>query len=733
MARRGTSLQRRLLVLVAVALLPFTLFAGIGISWFSHQQRHEMEQATIETMRAMMSAIDAELSRHFAALEVLAASSPLERGDMRSFHAEARRAVAARPTWVTVSLSDREGAVLLDVARPFGGPVPAPVDRRSLQRVVEGRARVIGEVAISDITKRPAFSLSLPIILDGQVAYVLTTVVSPRAMLGAIERQRVPANAVVSILDHRGLHVARSRAHQRFLGLPVSDTLRALMRDKNEGWGPSVTLEGQPIYAAFSRSPETGWMVAVGLPRDEIDLVGRRTYMAFGFGLLLSILIGATAAGLLARRIIRPMAELRAAALAVEGGKVPKPPYISIPELQEVSEALERAVAAREEAERAQLELLSSEREARTTAESANRAKDEFLAMLGHELRNPLGAMASSVRLLEADRKGSERAERPLHVMRRQLDHLTRLVDDLLDVGRLMTGRISLERKPIDLALATENAIAMLEAAGRLGSHRVTVDLEQVWVLADATRLEQVLANLLVNAAKYTPDDGRISVRVRRHENHALVEVKDSGVGIGPELLPRIFDLFTQGERSLDRSEGGLGIGLTLAQRLVKLHEGNIVAESDGPGLGSRFTVKLPAIEAPEVEQSVSAPTTPKAHRILIVEDNVDSREMLREWLEMSGHQVSEAADGTSGLEAALKERPDVALIDVGLPGIDGYEMARRVRAALGEERMILIALTGYGSAEDRRRSKAAGFDAHLVKPLNPSLLDKVLVGEPVN
>lgn len=730
MGRRGTSLQRRLLVLVAVALLPFTLFAGIGISWLSRQQRDEVERATIETMRAMMSAIDAELSRHGAALETLAASSHLESGDLRRFYEEARRAVNARGTWITVSLADPQGAVLIDVARPFEGPLPPPLDRQSMARVVVNRARVIGDVSVSEITKKPEFSLSIPIVFDGRVAYVLTAVVSPRAMLGVIERQRVPVNAVVSILDARRKLVARSRSHERFIGSSVSAPLDTMMREGNEGWGPSVTLEGQPIYAAFSRSPETGWSVAVGLPREEVDLVGRSTYLAFGFGLALSMFIGATAAALLARRIIRPMADLRAVVQAVERGDSPKFHEIQIPELQEVNEALGRAVAAREQAEQAQLELLSSEREARTAAEGANRAKDEFLAMLGHELRNPLGAMASSVRLLESDGGASPRSQRPLYVMRRQLDHLTRLVDDLLDVGRLMTGRISLDRKPVDLAAAVENAIAMLEAAGRLGSHRVSIDLEQVWVSADATRLEQVLANLLVNAAKYTPDGGSVRVRVRRHDGRAVVEVKDTGVGIGPELLPRIFDLFTQGERSLDRSEGGLGIGLTLAQRLVKLHDGNIVAESDGPGRGSSFTVTLPAIEAPAPEQHMRPVEPPKAHRILIVEDNVDSREMLREWLEMSGHQVSEAADGPSGLEAALEQRPDVALIDVGLPGIDGYEMARRVREALGEEPMILIALTGYGSPEDRRRSRAAGFDAHLVKPLNPGLLDKVLLGE---
>jgi signal transduction histidine kinase len=727
MVQRGTSLRGRLLVLVAVALLPFTLFAGAGISWLSQQQRHEVRQATIETMRALMSAIDSELSRHLAAMETLGCSSHLERGDVRSFYEEARRTVASRGTWITVSLADTRGGVLVDVARPFGGPLPLPLDAASIARVVQSQNRVISPLGISEITGRPAFSVSIPIVIDTRVAYVLTAVIAPKAMLGVLERQRIPANAVVSILDERGNHVARSRGHDRFLGGPVSDQQATLMQTGSEGWGPSVTLEGQPIYAAFSRSPETRWSVAIGLPREQVELVGRSTYLAFGFGLALSMLIGATAAGLLARRIIRPMSALRAMAQAVERGKVPEIPDISVPELRDVGEALGRAVAARERAERAQLGLLQSEREARTAAENANRTKDEFLAMLGHELRNPLGAMASSVRLLEAEPDASTRVQRPLFVMRRQLDHLTRLVDDLLDVGRLMTGRIALERTPVELASAVEHAIAMLEAAGRLANHHIEVELAPVWVSADATRLEQVLANLLVNAAKYTPEGGKVSVRVFEHDGEAVAEVSDTGIGIGPELLPRIFDLFTQGERSLDRSEGGLGIGLTLAQRLVRLHGGQIVAASDGVGKGSRFTVTFPAVDAPEEPERTRASRPPKAHRILIVEDNVDSRMMLREWLELSGHQVSEAADGTSGLETALKERPDVALIDVGLPGIDGYEMARRVRAALGKERMILVALTGYGSAEDKKRSAAAGFDAHLVKPLNPNLLDSIL------
>jgi CheY-like chemotaxis protein/two-component sensor histidine kinase len=304
-------------------------------------------------------------------------------------------------------------------------------------------------------------------------------------------------------------------------------------------------------------------------------------------------------------------------------------------------------------------------------------------------------------------------------------------VDDLLDVGRVVTGKILLERDALDLADVVRRTVATFTSAGKTQQHRLAVSTEPVWVYADAVRFEQIVTNLLGNALKYTPSGGAIQVTVRADGPHAILQVEDTGMGIPPDLLPHIFELFIQGERGLDRAQGGLGIGLTLVQRLVDLHEGAIEASSAGPGRGSRFTVRLPAIPRPAVQPAPSRAGAPSApRRVLVIEDNDDSRDMLRQVLEHAGHEVHDAGDGPQGVDAALRLEPDVALIDVGLPELDGYEVARRIRAQARQD-MLLVALTGYGLAEDRERALAAGFDLHLVKPIDFDRLFDVLAAAP--
>jgi signal transduction histidine kinase/CheY-like chemotaxis protein len=360
-----------------------------------------------------------------------------------------------------------------------------------------------------------------------------------------------------------------------------------------------------------------------------------------------------------------------------------------------------------------------------------NRAKDEFLAMLGHELRNPLNAIGSAASLLGLDNRKAETAERARVVINRQVQHLARLVDDLLDVSRVTSGKVLLVREPTDLAELAAGTIANWRASGRFARHRVSLEASSVWVDADPTRLDQVLGNLLANALKYTPGDGAIAVRVRAEVDSALLEVEDTGAGIPPELLGKVFDLFVQGERTLDRSQGGLGIGLTLTRALVQMHGGTIDAHSAGAGRGAIFTIRLPQIPAPArpVASAATAAAVQGPRRILIIEDNGDARDMLRAQLERAGHEVHAAADGPAGVEAAAAARPEIVLIDVGLPGFDGFEVARRIRAAAWGKSMRLVALTGYGQADDRRQALEAGCDLHLTKPVMPERLAEILAG----
>ncbi len=376
-------------------------------------------------------------------------------------------------------------------------------------------------------------------------------------------------------------------------------------------------------------------------------------------------------------------------------------------------------------AERERTRMAERERSARLEAEAANRVKDEFLAMLSHELRNPLGAISSAVEVLKRLEPTTGVGAQARDIIARQTSHLAQLVGDLLDVARVTSGKILLSRHKQDLANLAQRLTCALQLTGMAQAHDLQLDLHEVWVDADATRIEQIISNLLCNAVKHVPPGGRIRLEVRPDGEEALLAVYDNGPGIPPKLLPRVFDLFVQGERTVDRRIGGLGIGLTLARRLVELHGGSINAVSS-PREGTTFTVRLPAVRAPRAARDAVQPKLPPRRRIVLVEDNEDALDALQAVLEIDGHTVWAASDGVSGLASILEVRPDVALVDIGLPGLTGLEVATQSRAAGYAGRMI--ALSGYGQDSDIRKSQMAGFDDHLVKPVDSDGLRRVLM-----
>jgi PAS domain S-box-containing protein len=365
-------------------------------------------------------------------------------------------------------------------------------------------------------------------------------------------------------------------------------------------------------------------------------------------------------------------------------------------------------------------------------AEAANRAKDEFLAMLGHELRNPLGTITNAVTVL--DRLAADDTTRRLTAMiQRQTSHLSRLVDDLLDMARVTSGKIGLQAQPVDLHELAGRCLETLAQAGRTHDHRVALQGGPVHVVGDAARLEQIVNNLVDNALKYTPAGGAVTVVTERAGGDAVLRVRDTGRGISADVLARVFDLFVQEPQALDRARGGLGLGLTLVKRLVELHGGSVSAWSDGPDRGSEFVVRLPAFAhaadgpAGAIPGGRDAPAL--SRRVLIVEDGADARESLRLLLEHAGHVVEIAEDGPTGLAKLQAFRPEVALIDIGLPGLDGYALARLAREQPETSGIRLVAVTGYGQADDRQRALAAGFDQHVTKPVDPALLRDLLAG----
>ena len=724
---RTVPLRRRLVLLAAAGMVPLAAMSGIALLALGKQHRNQAERAVLELTRALATAVDAELQRSVSVLEGLSIAPSLDSGDLKRFYGAAERVRETMPTWYTIILFDPAGKQLINTRFPFGVELPPIVERESFEQLLKSRSPVIGQLARGP-GGMMAVPVRVPVVRNGELRYVLTAAVTPEGVLQVINRQRVPQDWVVSVFDAKNTRVARSRAHEQNLGTPASPSLQAMMANgAAEGTGLSYVLEGEAVYTAYSRLPGIGWSVATGVPTTAVDAAAYRSLAVYGGGLVLSIAVAVIAAFLIASSINAPIGELSRAARALGRGERPEVPHTPVQELREVGEALAGAEYELAQGEAEREKLLLREQEARAAAEAANRAKDEFLAMLGHELRNPLGAIANASRLLEHPDTPAESARYAREIIARQVEHLARLTDDLLDAGRAVMGKIVLQRQPLDLAELTRRTLATLKAAGRTEHHRIHEQLEPAWVDADPTRIEQIITNLVINAVKYTPPGGDITVSVGSEASETVLRVTDNGIGMSSELAARAFELFVQGDPGLDRARGGLGIGLTLVKRLAELHGGSASAYSAGPGHGSQFTVRLPSAARPAISAAHAESAAVKPREILIVEDNDDARESLRSLLELSGHHVRMQSDGLGGLQTALAERPEVLLIDIGLPRMDGYELARRVRAAADGWRPYLIAVTGYGLPEDRARALGAGFDAHLSKPVDPAALEDLL------
>jgi PAS domain S-box-containing protein len=361
----------------------------------------------------------------------------------------------------------------------------------------------------------------------------------------------------------------------------------------------------------------------------------------------------------------------------------------------------------------------------------ADRRKDEFLAMLAHELRNPLAPLQNALEVLRLQCAGESNLQRVGDIMERQVTHLVRLVDDLLDVSRITRGRVELRKEPVDLAEVATGAVEAVRPLIDTRRHQLIYEgpATPLFAHADAVRLTQVIGNLLNNAAKYTEPGGRITLSVSREQDQGLIRVRDTGVGIAPDMLQGIFELFTQVERTLDRSHGGLGIGLTLVRCLVELHGGTVEAQSEGIGKGSQFTVRMPLLDRAKYDRARSCRRdgSPPQRRILVVDDNVDAAETLALLLRLRGHEVRTAHSGEAAFSVVREFQPAVVLLDIGLPGIDGYKVAQQLRAEPVGECLLLCAITGYGQESDRTRSREAGFDHHFTKPLDLVAFEKLL------
>ena len=715
-------LRSNLFLLVIGTVLPLTALALVLGYLLVEQEKQTFRNGAISRNRAFMTAVDAEIRGHLTTLQALAAVRSLQADDLHAFHDDARRVMGLQSDWQNVVLALPNGQQVANARRPFGSALPIDSDMASHERVVRTHSATVGNVIFGRVTQRHGIPVRLPILRDGSLKYVLTAVVELEAFAALIRAQNLPSGWVSGLVDGNGYFIAR--VPPRAPDQKASQAFVAATRDSQEGWYRGLTVEGSDTFTAYRVSAFSHWSVGLAIPASEVSAAANHAAWAMGAGALATLTLALGFAFLIGRRISKPIASVAAAARSLGRNSTAAnvPSDLGISEVREVAQALNDAALAVRERQ----DLLQREQ---TALREADRAKDEFLAMLGHELRNPLAAITTSAHVLRITKAGEDMARHAHGVIERQTRHMTRLIEDLLDVSRVTMGKIELQREALDLAELVRRQVATWEHTDPRRAGRVSVSAAAVWVNADRARMEQVLFNLFDNADKFSPKDKRVTVRVARDGEKALLEVADEGPGIPPEMRERVFDLFVQGPKGPDRAGGGMGVGLALVRTLVEMHGGEVRASDAGSGKGAVFTIRLPAVSQPAQQIPSAQPIAlnGSARRILVVEDNDDARSMMEAMLTLEGHSVRGAPDGATALEQAGAWRPDVVLMDIGLPDMIGYEVARRLRQSGLDGQVKLVAITGYGQARDERRAYEAGFDLHLIKPVSPELLRNVL------
>jgi signal transduction histidine kinase len=713
--RPARPLRHKLILLAAVGLLPVSLLGAWGIWDAIQTQRQTLERSTLELSRALASAVESEIDATVRSLAAMARSRPLLEGDIAAFYEVARNEVAVRPPWLAVVLADGHGQPLFNTAQPYGSSDLKVVDPLSLATVIRSGEAVVGTLSHGP-RQAGAFAVRWPVVVDGKLTYVLTAAVQPEPILDVLQKQSVPPGWLIAVFDSANNRVARTREHQ---SRGPSPSLQALMANgASSGSGLTRSLEGDEVYTGFTRLRGIGWAVAVAAPTEGPDralATGLAWYVA---GTLATVLLCMGLARRIADRITEDIQTVRDSAVQLGEGRPVAEAHSEIAEIDQMARALRSASQRLNE-------TTESMRQALSQATAAAQAKDQFLAVLGHELRNPLAPMLTTLHLLNL--KSDDSTARERQIMGRQVAHMRRLVDDLLDVSRITRGKLEIRHEPVNLFAVVERAVEAVQPSVAKRGTGLFVELPSVplWVQGDETRLVQAVTNLLTNALRFG-GQGTIGLAVSHDALHQRMRlhVDDSGDGMTPETLARVFEPFYQAPQSSERATGGLGLGLAIVRNIVQLHGGQITAHSAGLGRGSRFTVELPTIAPPAAADTAPARTAPsRTGRVLVVDDNTDALDTAAEVLRGAGHQVLAVSHPREALAKFAEFGPEVVVLDIGLPGLDGYQLAQSLRNARPEWRGRFIALTGYGQEADKARAATAGFSVHLTKPADPSAL----------
>jgi len=710
-------------LLVAAALIPTVLFSAVVLNVLLTAERQAALRSMQELARASVNAMDREMTFAMATARALSTSRNLYEGDFEAFYMQA--STSNRDRTIYAALIDESGQQVFNTVRPYGTRIPAPnaLARARVKKVLDGNRPVYSDLIKGSATGKFVVSVEYPVTTRNGQRFIVNEWMFSNHLDKILPTENIPASWLISVFDKQGITIARNINPEKFVGKPARpERLRTILAGF-QGISRAYTRDGVEMYGAWERSAITGWSVGVGVPVAEIERIAVQSVALSAAGFIITMLVAIGGAMLFSRRLIGAIDQASAAAEALPTYRVPPVVDLRVEEMNRLRMALHRAGNLLVAGETTKQQSLEEARNARTHAERAqkiaedqNRAKDEFLAMLGHELRNPLAAIASGVSMLSMPGMEGERLAKVKDIIRRQTQNLTHLVDELLDAHRILNGKIKLAKTPVDLKSAVEACLASFEARGANRTHVLRSDLSPATILADPTRLEQMICNLVDNALKYTPERGAIMVTLRTDGDEAILQVADNGIGLSPELLEKAFDVFVQG-KVINRTKGGLGIGLAIVNSLAEQHGARLSAQSQGINQGSTFTLRFPLAAPASPPLSRQPGELAGSARVLIVEDNRDVREMTSMMLSELGFLVHTAEDGESGVKAALALRPDVALVDIDLPGISGYEVARQLKRADATAGTKLIAITGYGQAADQEKAFAAGFDRHLTKP----------------
>ena len=722
-------------LMVAAIMLPLVLASAFAVNQIRLEEQAASLASLHKTVDAISLTVDRDIQSSIAAMMALGNSEHLQTGNFEAFYAQAKAINLRNDTWVGLFRSD--GTQILHTSLPFTAQPTTPITSALAEKVIATQKPLVSDVFVGPVTGKQLVAVYVPTDAISTSRYVVAQAFSLDHWKDIAKRQDLPADWIVAVIDRAGQFISRSHKSDEFLGRAARSELVAAAANTKQGLIQHSTMEGIESYDAFDHSELTGWTIAVAAPVASIDAPIVRAVQTATAGFLLAMLVSGIMAAAFSRRFVAAVKNASTAAMALGQGQTPKmAARTSILEVDALNQSLanagkllEKESLARQVAEAERARLLVVEHQAFIAVLKENKAKDHFLAMLGHELRNPLAAISGAVEVLAHANQGTKDSNHHLGIIKRQNRHLIHIIDDLLDMSRLMAGKIVLNPQPVNLAECLQRCVDGLKAAQRVNGHSINVTAESVWINADSVRIEQIIINLIGNALKFSPLGNAIHVDLQQANGLAVLSVKDHGTGMTPELIAQVFEPFIQGPAHASGDHGGLGVGLALVKQLVELHAGTVTVASAGLNLGSTFTCNFPAMPTPISEPALASTRlmAPQSRTLLYVEDNADVRAVMSEMLRLSGYEIIEATDGAEALAALGLKRPDAIVMDIGLPDMTGYELARQMRLLPSCQDLPIIALTGFGHLRHKDEAAQVGLNAHLVKPVDPEALIRTI------